>query len=251
MPRKKASKDPQSPEIHQPTLAGFINSKSASMANPSAKPQPTAKATTTQRTSEATTSTTSKSPAKTTTPTKLKIGPPTSKRGSSRRRSDNKRKRTESPKKKPPARQRNPLGESDDDSDPGALQAIRFESQEEGTHTGGSTIELTSSSEDEGDEIISPARPKRTATQKRRASSGSDSDIEVIGGSAGAPRNGKRRLKRRLKSSDEEDPTETEDEGGPSPKKRRLVRGMKPSTSEEEVDLLDEVDEHRECHPRN
>ncbi|KAF9792733.1 hypothetical protein BJ322DRAFT_997286 [Thelephora terrestris] len=66
----------------------------------------------------------------------------------------------------------------------------------------------------------------------------------MIGGSSGAPRNAKRRLKR-LKSSDEEDPTETEEEGEPSPKKRRLVRGLKPSRSEDELDLLDEVDEHR------
>lgn len=85
-----------------------------------------------------------------------------------------------------------------------------------------------------------------------RAPSGSlsDSDVEVIGGSAGAPRKVKRRLKRRLLSSDEEDPTETdEEEEGPSPKKRRLVKGLKPSMSEEEVNLVDEVDEHRECHP--
>jgi hypothetical protein len=83
-----------------------------------------------------------------------------------------------------------------------------------------------------------------------RASSGSSSDsgIEVIGGSGGAPRNPKRRLKRRLKDSDE-DATGTEEEEEQSPKKRRLVKGLKPSTSEEEIDLMDEVDEHRECCP--
>lgn len=52
-------------------------------------------------------------------------------------------------------------------------------------------------------------------------------------------------------SSDEEDPTETEGEEEPSPKKRRLVKGLKPSTSEEEINLMDEVDEDRKCHPLN
>lgn len=55
-----------------------------------------------------------------------------------------------------------------------------------------------------------------------------------------------------MMSSDEEDPTETEEEEEePSPKKRRLVKGLKPSVSEEEIDLIDEVDEHRECYPSN
>ena len=72
----------------------------------------------------------------------------------------------------------------------------------------------------------------------------------MIGSSAGAPRNGKRRLKKRLTSSDEEDGTETEEEV-PSPKRRRLIKGLKPSTSEEEIDLMDEVDEHRECYPQS
>lgn len=52
-------------------------------------------------------------------------------------------------------------------------------------------------------------------------------------------------------SSDEEDPTETEEEAEPSPKKRRLVKGLKPSASEEEIDLKDEVDEDRECYLQN
>ena len=116
-------------------------------------------------------------------------------------------------------------------------------------------MEVTSSSEDEEDQIVSPSRPKRTATQARRkirASSGSsDSDIEVVGGSAGAPRKGKRRLKRRVMSPDEVDVTETEGEEEPSPKKRRIIKGLKPSTSEEEIDLMDEVDEHRQCCPSN
>ena len=116
-------------------------------------------------------------------------------------------------------------------------------------------MDVTSSSEDEEDQIVSP-HAKRTATQASRrriraSSSSSDSDVEVIGGSAGAPRKGKRRLKRRLMSSDEEDPTETEEEVAPGPKKRRLVKGLKPSTSEEEINLEDEVDEDRECDPQN
>ena len=246
MPRKKPSKDTQSSPLHQPTLAGFINSKSASMASPTAKPQPTAKTTLKSSKSTASGASTSKhAPADSS-----KIGPPASKR-----RSAAKRKRTKSPKKRRReiTREKSPSEESDGDSDTGALRAIRFESQEEDTHTGGSTMEVTSSSEDE-DQIVSPSRPKRTATQAKRrvrASSGSsaDSDIEVIGGSAGAPRKGKRRLKRRLMSSDEENATETEEEGIPSPKKRRLVKGLKPSTSEEEINLMDEVDEHRECGP--
>lgn len=142
---------------------------------------------------------------------------------------------------------------SDDGSSTGALQAIRFESQEEEAQTGGSTMEVTSSSEDEEDQIVSPLRPKRPPTQakrKIRASSGSsDSDVEMIGSSVGAPRNGKLRLKKRLTSSDEEGATATEEEEVPSPKKRRLIKGLKPSTSEEEIDLMDEVDEHRECDP--
>ena len=148
-----------------------------------------------------------------------------------------------------------PSEDSDDGSSTGALQAIRFESQEEEAQTGGSTMEITSSSEDEEDQIISPPRPKRPPTQtkrKIRASSGSsDSDVEMIGSSTGAPRNGKRRLKKRLTSSDEEGVAETEEEEVPSPKKRRIIKGLKPSTSEEEIDLMDEVDEHRECYPPN
>jgi len=116
-------------------------------------------------------------------------------------------------------------------------------------------MEVTSSGEDEDDKIVSPSRPKRTTTQAKRkicASSGSsDSDVEAIGGSAGAPRKAKRRLKRKLMSSDEEDETETEEEGEPSPKRRRLIKGLKPSTSEEDIDLMDEVDEDRECDPQN
>jgi hypothetical protein len=50
-----------------------------------------------------------------------------------------------------------------------------------------------------------------------------------------------------MSSDEEEDATETEEEEAPSPKKRRLVKGLKPSTSEEEINLMDEVDEHREC----
>jgi hypothetical protein len=247
MPRKKVSTDNQSSTLHQPTLAGFINSKSASMANPTAKPQPAAKTPT--KSSRATASMSSPSASSTnTTPTnKTKIGPP-------KRRSTTGRKETKTTKEKVPARHESPPDESNNDSDVGALQAIRFESQEE-THTGGSTLDVTSSSEGEEDQIISP-RLKRTATQasrRIRASSGSsDSDVEVIGGSAGAPRKGKRRLKRRLMSSDEEeDPTETEEEAAPSPKKRRLVKGLKPSTSEEEINLNDEVDEDREYGPPN
>ena len=170
----------------------------------------------------------------------------------SKRRSATRPKRTNTPKKA--ARQDSPSDRSDNDSDVGALQAIRFESQEEETHTGVSTVEVTSSSEDEEDQIISP-RLKRTATRasrRIRASSGSsDSDVEVIGGTAGAPRKGERRLKRRLMSSDEEDATETEEEVAPSPKKRRIVKGLKPSASEEEINLEDEVDEDRECDPPN
>ena len=244
MPRKKASNDTHSSPLRQPTLAGFINSKSAYMASPTAKPQPTAKAAPKPSKSTASTASTSKPPAD------PKTEPPTS-----RRKSGTKRKRTRSPKKRrrKAARRESPLEESGGDSDTEGLQAIRFESQEEETHTGGSTIEVTSSEEDEETLIVSPSRPKRTATQAKRrvrASSGSsDSDVEAIGGSAGAPRKGKRRLKRRLMSSDEENATETEEEGVPSPKKRRLIKGLKPSTSEEEIDLLDEVDEHRECDP--
>lgn len=231
MPRKKASDHTQSSVPRQPTLAGFINAKSASMATPGAESQQTAKTTKQSK---------SKSVAE------PKIGTP-----ASRRRSGTKRTRTKSPKKEVLARKKDPSDDSGDGSDPGTLQAIRFESQEEEIHTGGSTIELTSSSEDE-DQIISP-RLKRTTTQKMRAPSGSpsDSDVEVIGGSAGAPLRVKRRLKRRLMSSDEEDLTETEEEEGSSPKKRRLVKGLKPSISEEEIDLMDEVDEHRECHVLN
>jgi hypothetical protein len=256
MPRKKASNNTQSSSpLRQPTLAGFINSKSASMANPGEGPQSTVKTTTTPKQSKYTkslTPSTSKSATKSTSTAEPKIGPPTSKRRSSRRGSDTKRGRTKSPKKKGLARRESSSEGSGDDSDLGALKAIRFESQEGGTHTGGSTIELTSSSEDE-DQVISLPRLKRTATQKMRAPSGSpsDSDIEVIGGSAGAPRKVKRRLKRRLMSSDEEDPSETEEGEGPSPKKRRLVKGIKPSTSEGEIDIKDEVDEHREYHPPN
>ena len=242
MPRKKVSNDNQSSELRQPTLAGFINSKSASMANPTANPQPTAKTPT--KLPKATTSITPPSESSTipTPTTKPKIGPP--KRGS-----DPKRKRARAPKKKKAARQKSPIDESDGGSDIEALQAIQFESQEEGTHTGGSTIDIISSSEDAEDQITSPLR-KRTATQASRrirvSSGSSDSDVEMIGGSAGAPRKGKRRLKRRLMSSDEEDPTETEEEAAPSPKKPRLVKGLKPSTSEEEINLEDEVDEDRE-----
>jgi len=246
MPRKKVSNDNQSSALRQPTLAGFINSKSASMANPTEEPQPTAK--TPAKSSKVPTSMESPSESSTnSTPTaEPKIEPP-------KRRSATKPKRTNTPKKKA-ARQDSPLDRSDNDSDVGALQAIRFESQEEGTHTGVSTVEVTSSSEGEEDQIISP-RLKRTATQasrRIRASSGSsDSDVEVIGGTTGAPRKGKRRLKRRLMSSDEEDATETEEEVAPSPKKRRIVKGLKPSTSEEEINLEDEVDEDRECDPPN
>ena len=244
MPRKKVSNDKQS---RQPTLAGFINSKSASMVNPTANPQSTAKTPT--KFPEATTSIESpfKSSTSPTPAAKPKIGPP-------KRRSTTKHKRTKTPKKEAAARQESSSYESDYNSDIGALRAIRFESQEEGTHTGVSTIDVTSSSEDEEDQIVSP-RLKRTATQasrRIRASSGSsDSDVEMIGGSAGAPRKGRRRVKRRLMSSDEEDPTETEEEEAPSPKKRRLVKGLKPSTSEEEINLKDEVDEDRECDPPN
>ena len=248
MPRKKAPDDSQSPALRQPTLSGFINSKSTSMANSTAK-QPTAK--TPPKPPKATTSTTplSKSPTNPTPTTKLKIGPPTPKQ-----RSGTKRKRRG--KKKKAARWKNPPDESDDESDIGALQAIRFESQEEETRTGGSAIEVTSSGENEEDQIVSPRRPKRTATQARRKittpSGSSDSDVEVIGGSADAPRKGKQRVKRRMMmSSDEEDPTETEEEAEPSPKKRRLVKGLKPSASEEEIDLKDEVDEDRECYLQN
>ena len=254
MPRKKVTNNTQSSGPRQPTLAGFINSKSASMVNPSAGPQPVAKTTTTPKQSKPAKPTTSivsasKSQTKSTSTAEPKIGPPASKR-----RSGAKSGQTKSPKKKVLARQENSSGDSGEDSDPAALRAIRFESQEEGTHTEGSTIELTSSGEEEEDQIISPPRLKRTATQKKRALSGSpsDSDVELIGGSAGAPRKVKRRLKRRLMSSDEGDPTETEEEEeGSSPKKRRLVKGLKPSTSEEEIDLMDEVDEHRECRPSN
>lgn len=235
MPRKKASNDTQSSALHQPTIAGFINSISTSMANPGAKPQPTAGTATTPKPPKSATSTTpiasaTKSPAK------------------SGRRSGTKRTRKTPAKKKALARQKSPSDDSGDDSDAGALRAIRFESQQEGSHTGESTIELTSSNEDEEGQITSAPRLKRTATQKMRASSGSpsDSDIEMIGGSAGAPRKVKRRLKRRLTSSDEEGHTETEEEEKPSPKKRRLVKGLKPSTSEEETNLMDEIDKHRE-----
>jgi len=248
MPRKKVSNDNQSSALRQPTLAGFINSKSASMANPTANPQSNTKIPT--KSSEATVSTASpsKSSANPTPTVKPKIRTP-------KRRSATKHKQTRSPKKKAAARQKSPSDESDGDngSDVGALQAIRFELQEEGTQTTGSIMDVTSSSEDEQDQIVSP-HLKRTATQasrrRIRASSGSsDSDVEVIGGSAGAPRKGKRRLKRRLMSSDEEDPTETEEEEAPGPKKRRLVKGLKPSTSEEDINLEDEVDEDRECDP--
>jgi len=246
MPRKKATNGAQSSALHQPTLAGFINTKSASMANPTAKPQPTAKTASGPSTS---TISTSKSLAKPTSTAKPKTGPPTS-----RRRSATKRKRTKSPKKKQKApREESPSEGSGDDSSTGALQAIRFESEEEEAQTGGSTVEVTSSSEDEEDQVVSPPRPKRTPTQAKRkiraSSDSSDSDVEMIGGSAGAPRNGKRRLKKRLTSSDEEGATETNEEEVPSPKKRRLIKGLKPSTSEEEIDLMDEVDEHRECYP--
>jgi len=250
MPRKKVSNDTQSSELRQPTLAGFINSKSASMANPTVKPQPTARTPPKLTNTITSKASTSKSPINPAPTAKPKIGPPTSKRGSA-----TKRKRRRSPKKKAAARQKSPPDESDDDSGSGALQAIRFESQEEETHIEGSTVEVTSSSEDGEGQIVSPRRPKRTATQmsgKTRVSSGSsDSDIELIGGSAGAPRKAKRRLKRRMLSSDEEEATETEEEVVPSPKKRRIVKGLKPSTSEEEINLMDEVDEDRECDPPN
>ena len=240
MPRKKASNDTnnQASALRQPTLAGF-------MANPTAKPQPTTKAP--PESSKATTSTTPTSAAK------LKIGHPASKRRSKRTKSPKKKNPKKSPKKRKPikkaAPRKSPSEENSDGSDTETLQAIRFESQEE-THTGGSTIEVTSSDEDEEDQFVSPSRPKHTTQKKRkiRASSGSsDSDVEVIGGSAGAPRKGKRRLKRRLMSSDEENATETKEDEAPSPKKRRLIKGLKPSTSEEEIDLMDEVDEHRKC----
>jgi len=250
MPRKKVSNDNQSSALRQPTLAGFINSKSASMANPTVNPQPTTKTPT--KSTNATTSTASPSKSSTDpTPTaKPKIRTP-------KRRSATKHKQTRTHKKNAAAHQKIPSDESDGDneSDVGALRAIQFESQEEGTQTTGSIMDVTSSSGDEEDQIVSP-HPKRTATQASRrriraSSSSSDSDVEVIGGSAGAPRKGKRRLKRRLMSSDEEDPTETEEEEAPGPKRRRLVKGLKPSTSEEEIDLGDEVDEDRECDPPN
>lgn len=259
MPRKKVSNNNRSPSLRQPTLAGFINSASAAMVNPSAEHQSTAKAASKSSKTTTAVASSSKSPTDPAPTVKPKIGPPKRRQRSSTKGNqgntpggEGKRKR-----KRGIRREKSPSGAeaSDDGSDIGALQAIRFEPQEEETQTGGSTVEVTSSGEDGEDEIVSPRHPRRTATQARRkirASSGSsDSDVEVIGGSAGAPRKGKRRLKRRLMSSDEEDRTETEEEAASSPKKRRLVKGLKPSTSEEEINLMDEVDEHRECDPRN
>ena len=257
MPRKKVSNNNQSPSLRQPTLAGFINSASASMMNPSVGPQSTAKTPSKPPKTNTAVASSSKSLTNPAASVKPKIGPPKRTRGSSTKGSQGNTPRGKGKRTKRELRKESPseAEASDDDSDVGALQAIRFEPQEEETHTGGSTVEVTSSGEDEEDEIVSPCHPRRAATQasrKIRATSGSsDSDVEVIGGSAGAPRKGKRRLKRRLMSSDEEDPVETEEEAASSPKKRRLVKGLKPSKSEEEIDLMDEVDEHRECDPRN
>ena len=54
-----------------------------------------------------------------------------------------------------------------------------------------------------------------------------------------------------MSSDDDDDTTEIDEDAVPTPKKRRIVKGLKPSTSEEEINLIDEIDEDRECDPPN
>src|ERR1700753_3014389 len=117
MPRKKVSNDAQSSALRQPTLAGFINTKSASMVNPDAKSRPKASTSATAKPPKSTTSvaSTSKPPANSTSTAEPKIGPPVPRRRASKRGSKSERKRTRSPKKRARAYQKVPIEGSDDD----------------------------------------------------------------------------------------------------------------------------------------